>query len=114
MTTLTKSTLAVAIAAVLLGAYATIATITEHSQISQLRNQLAQAHTTQGRAEHLISAQQAKLAGEHRDLVTCADINELLNGFTGPNPNGYIGLNQYLTANAAGFSMPLPSHCLNQ
>jgi hypothetical protein len=53
----TKTALAVAIAAVLLGAYATISTVTEHAQITQLRSRLAQAHTTQARAERIMTGQ---------------------------------------------------------
>jgi hypothetical protein len=113
-----KATIAVSIAAaavaLVLGVYATITATTDHHQISDLRGQLVQAHTVLARAERVISAQQAKLNGGHRDLITCTDLNELINGYTGPNPNGYIGLNQYLTANGGGLTLPLPAHCYNQ
>jgi hypothetical protein len=50
-----------------------------------------------------------KAAGQHRDLITCGDLNTILNDLPSADPNGdevfYSGPNG---------GVPLPAHCLNQ
>lgn len=45
------------------------------------------------------------------NVITCADLNMLLNGYNEANSENAIGLNTYLTANGAGYTIPLPTHC---
>ncbi len=97
---MTKTALAVAIAAALLGAYATITSISQHTQTSQLRSQLTQA-------ERLITAQQAKLAGSHRDLITCADMQTLISN------GGLASYWQDSSYNLQSTPDALPAHCVN-
>lgn len=97
---MTKTALAVAITAAMLAAVALAAVITEHTQTSSLRAQLEHA-------EHVITAQQAKLAGGHRDLITCADIQSLISS------GGLANYWQDSNYNLQSTPDTLPAHCVN-
>lgn len=109
-------TLAVASAALVFGLYATVVSASQRHTISELRAQVGHARAIQARAERIITAQQAKLAGEHRDLVTCGDLqaqNAMIDGIV--SPQGDFGPVEFVTPNGGVVSsLPLPAHCVNQ
>jgi hypothetical protein len=88
------------------------------AEVASLRQQVAATQSRDrvaiARAQSLLSAAQARLGGSHRDLITCGDLDALLNGFTTANAGNYVGLNQFLAGNSPGYTVPLPQHCLNQ
>lgn len=72
---------------------------TQQQQVATLRSQLVAA--------------EAKLAGGHRDLVTCADLQQM-----GLMDLADISLNTDTSGNLSAVpdlvAVPLPSHCINQ
>lgn len=103
-------TLGVAVVALILGAYGTAATISQRSQVTSLRTQIARERTQIAHDGRLITAQQAQLAGQHRDLITCADLQHLqMSGADSAGDQVTVGYDNGGGANA----VTLPSHCIN-
>ena len=83
--------------------------------ILQLRSAENAATATEARQARQIAALRAQLAavsvkagGAHRDLITCGDLNTLINQMPQTDSNG----DTVLYAGPAG-TLPLPAHCLN-
>ena len=95
--------------AVIAGAIAIAIGVTSHHAMAGLENQLRQMQTQ-------LSAVSAQSGGVHRDLVTCADIQQLESYIDGlVAPQGYIGPVEFTSPNGAVVTaLPLPAHCVNQ
>lgn len=82
-----------------------------------LSRQLARERVVIARAETVISAQQAQLSGDHRDLITCGDLQrysanlQIADGATVYDSLGGSVSIGGISVNAAGW---LPAHCINQ
>ena len=105
---------ALAIIGGIVGTAGLILATSARSQITQDQHVIRAQQAALSAAQAAVNDAQAKINGEHRDLITCADLNSLINGYTTQNAGNYIGLNQYLTANGAGYTLPMPPHCYNQ
>jgi hypothetical protein len=77
-------------------------------QIGSLRQQVNQSSVVQMKRQ--IAGLQASVNGQHRNLLTCGDLNAALNGKQGPFGEP---LNSYLSQMGTGISIVLPPHCLN-
>jgi hypothetical protein len=106
-----KTTVAIVLASVALaGAIAAgIAVIVTRPPTGQQDRQVAQLQRQVRGLQATLSTDQAKLAGQHRDLITCADLQVLINDM----PQGDSAGDTVFYGGPAG-SLPLPAHCLNQ
>lgn len=77
----------------------------QQSQITRLAHQLRDIRTA-------LNAAEGSINGEHRNLITCTDVQGLLNGGTS---SGYYGINDVGSAALGGSNtIPLPAHCINR
>lgn len=78
-------------------------------QASADSSQLARDKRELAAASRLVAAQQARLGGQHRDLITCGDLQNLITDM--PQTDSNADTIFYGGPNGA---IPLPRHCVNQ
>ena len=82
----------------------------------QARDGALQAQMTRGRAElaratQVIGAQQAKLSGQHRDLLTCGDLSGIQSNMQFSAVDLTYGDNIAVSTSGTPW---LPAHCINR
>lgn len=109
----------ISIVAILLASAAfTFGLINGRSQYSQneignLHSQLITQQNSINKLKNLVRSNEAKTEGQAGNIITCSDLEILLNG--GSPTAGYYSINQALSASFGGSNtIPLPSHCINR
>lgn len=77
--------------------------------VQRNQSQLAGYAKTLTADQAKLTADQARLAGIHRDLITCGDMQAIINNMPQSDSNG----DTLFFAGPNG-SLGLPSHCINQ